>query len=153
MRRKLLLGCALAALFGYIVWRRAHPCYDFKYPYLVAQVLWRTGKLHVWAQPRYPVTWHVLLAPLAALPIGHAAAAWAVLSFAAVAALPRTLERLSGLSPRQQVPAWVVVLPCLVDALVWARATRSTCSWSPPAWWPSVAGGRWPGSAWSGWRG
>ena len=118
MRRKILLGCAVAALFGYIVWRGAHRGNDFKYPYLVAQALWRTGKLHVWAQPRYPVTWHVLLAPLAALPIGHAAAAWAVLSFAAVAALPRMLERLSGLSPRQQVPAWVVVLPCLVDALV-----------------------------------
>src|SRR5262249_5684654 len=91
---------------------------DFKYPYLAAQALWRTGQLHVWAQPRYPVTFHVLLAPLTVLPIGYAAAVWAILSFAAVAALPRVMEGLSGLSPRRQALSWVAVLPCLLDALV-----------------------------------
>src|SRR4051794_19718246 len=110
MRRKILLGCALVVFFGYIVHRGAHRGNDFKYPYLAAQALWRTGRLHVWAQPRYPVTWHVFLAPLAALPLSLAAAAWAALSFVAVAALPSTLERLSGLTPRQQIPAWIVVL-------------------------------------------
>jgi alpha-1,2-mannosyltransferase len=116
--RTIALGCALAIFFGYIVWRGAQRGNDFKYPYLAAQALWRTGRLHVWAQPRYPVTFHVLLAPLTVLPIGYAAAVWAILSFAAIAALPGVLEGLSGLSPRRQVLSWVVVLPCLLDALV-----------------------------------
>jgi alpha-1,2-mannosyltransferase len=116
--RKILLGCALVVFFGYIVWRGAQRGNDFKYPYLAAQALWRTGRLHVWAQPRYPVTFHVLLAPLTVLPIGFAAAVWAILSFAAVAALPMTLEGLSVLSPRRQLLSWFVVFPCLLDALV-----------------------------------
>jgi alpha-1,2-mannosyltransferase len=116
--RRIVLGCALAVFFGYVVWRGAQRGNDFKYPYLAAQALWRTGRLHVWAQPRYPVTFHVLLSPLTTLPIGPAAAVWAALSFAAVAALPRTLEGLSGLAPSQQLLSWVVVLPCLIDALV-----------------------------------
>ncbi len=116
--RRILLGCALAVFFGYIVWRGAQRGNDFKYPYLAAQALWRTGRLHVWAQPRYPITFHVLLAPLSVLPIGFAAAIWAILSFAAVAALPKTLEGLSGLPPRRQLLSWIVVFPCLFDALV-----------------------------------
>jgi alpha-1,2-mannosyltransferase len=117
-RRKILLGVALAALFGYIVWRGAHRGNDFKYPYLAARAVWTTGKLAVYSQPRYPVTIHVLFAPLARFDIGIAAAVWAALSFVAVGALPRVFERLTGIPPRGQLLAWVAVLPSLIDALV-----------------------------------
>ena len=117
-RRRLLAAIGLALFFAYVVLRSAQRGNDFKYPYLAAQALWRTSRLHVSAQPRYPVSFHVLLAPLASLPIGLASTVWAALSFAAVGALPRIFERLSGLPFRQQVPAWFVVLPFFIDALV-----------------------------------
>ena len=83
-RRRILAGLGLALFFGYVVVRSAQRGNDFKYPYLAAQALWRTSRLHVSAQPRYPVSFHVLLAPLASLPIGLASMVWAALSFAAV---------------------------------------------------------------------
>lgn len=117
-RRRLLTTIGLTLFFSYVVLRSAQRGNDFKYPYLAAQALWRTSRLHVSAQPRYPVSFHVLLSPLASLPIGLASTVWAMLSFAAVGALPRIFEKLSGLTFRQQTPAWFVVLPFFIDALV-----------------------------------
>lgn len=117
--RRILIGAVpIVALLAYVIVRGAERHNDFKYPYNVARHVWKTGQLKVASQPRYPVTFHVLLAPIASLPIGQAAAVWAVLSFAALGALPRVLERLSGIPPRQQWAAWLVVLPCAIDALV-----------------------------------
>jgi alpha-1,2-mannosyltransferase len=116
--RRALAGSGLAIFFVYVVLRGAQRGNDFKYPYLAAQALWRTSRLHVSAQPRYPVSFHVLLSPLASLPIGLASTVWAAISFAAVGALPRVLEKLSGLRPRQQALCWFVVLPFIIDALV-----------------------------------
>src|SRR5215212_5188409 len=107
---------ALVLFLGYVVHRGAFRGNDFKYPYLAARALWRTGKLHVSAQPRYPITFHAILSPLASLPIGVAAAAWAVLSIGAIAALPGILERLSGVPPRRQLASWLLVSPFVVDA-------------------------------------
>lgn len=118
MTRTRWLWIAIPIFLAYVVMRGAQRGNDFKYPYNVARHVWQTGRLAVAAQPRYPVSFHVLLAPLASLPIGLAAAAWAVLSFGAIAALPRIFERLGGLPPRRQVLGWVVVLPSFVDALV-----------------------------------
>src|SRR4051794_18960329 len=73
-RRWVLLGCAVAGFFVYVVARGAQRGSDFKYPYFAAQALWRTSHLHVAAQPRYPVSFHVLLSPLASLPIPLASA-------------------------------------------------------------------------------
>lgn len=117
-RRRCLATLGLAAFFVYVVLRSAQRGNDFKYPYLAAQALWRTSRLHVAAQPRYPISFHVLLSPLAALPIGLASTVWATLSFAIVGTLPRVFESLTGLRPRQQVVAWFVVLPFFIDALV-----------------------------------
>lgn len=108
----------LALFFAYVVARGAQRGNDFKYPYLASQAYWKTSRLHVQAQPRYPISFHILLSPLASLPIGLAATVWAAVSFAAVAALPRVIEQLTGLGPRGQLLSWVVVLPCVVDALV-----------------------------------
>src|SRR5262249_38656238 len=110
-RRRVLLGCAIAGFFVYVVSRGAQRGNDFKYPYGAAQALWRTSPLRVAAQPRYPISFHVLLSPLASLPILLASAVWAALSFAAVALLPRLLEEHSGLSPRRQLWCWMVVAP------------------------------------------
>ncbi|MDR3633558.1 MAG: glycosyltransferase 87 family protein [Isosphaeraceae bacterium] len=118
LKRFVLCAVPVLALLGYTIFRGAERHNDFKYPYNVARHLWKTGQLKIASQPRYPVTFHVLLAPIASLPIGQAAAVWAVLSFAAVAALPRVFARLSGIAPRRQLLAWLVVLPCLIDALV-----------------------------------
>lgn len=117
-RRKLVVAAAVLAFLAYVVYRGANRGSDFKYPYGAARLLWKTGALHVRAQPRYPVTLHVLLAPLAGLPLGAAVAVWAGLSVAAVAALPRLLARLSGVEPRAQLAAWALVAPFFVDALV-----------------------------------
>ncbi|WP_406695999.1 glycosyltransferase family 87 protein [Singulisphaera sp. Ch08] len=117
-RRRLLAAMGLALFFTYVVLRSAQRGNDFKYPYLAAQALWRTSRLHVSAQPRYPVSFHVLLAPLAALPIGLASTVWAALSFTAVGALPRIFERLSGRNLHYQALAWFVVIPFFIDALV-----------------------------------
>jgi alpha-1,2-mannosyltransferase len=91
---------------------------DFKYVYGAARYVWENGALNVRAQARYPITFHVLLAPLAALPLGVAAAAWGVLSCAAVVALPSLIQRLSGIEPRRQLAAWALTAPFFVDALV-----------------------------------
>jgi alpha-1,2-mannosyltransferase len=121
-RWKLVLALVLLPLLAYVVYRGAHRGSDFKYPYRAAQLLWQTGALHVRAQPRYPITLHVILAPLASLPLGVAAGLWAGLSVAAMAMLPGWLGRLSGVEPRRQVVAWALVAPFFVDALILGQA-------------------------------
>jgi hypothetical protein len=103
-------------VLAYSIARGAGLTSDFKNPYRVARTFWETGVLDIRGEPRYPPTIRVLLAPLAALPIGVAAAAWAVLSLGAVAALPGRLERLSGIPVRGQGLAWLAVLMYLLDA-------------------------------------
>ena len=58
----------------------------------------------------------MLLAPLAALPIAVAAGIWALLSLAAMAALPDAIERLSNVSLRDQALPWLAVLTFILDA-------------------------------------
>jgi glycosyl transferase family 87 len=116
----LLVALALLTLMvlSYSILRGATYSNDFKNPYRVARVFWQTGRLDIKSEPRYPPTARVLLAPLAALPIGTAATVWALASIAAIAALPRLLERLTGIPRRAQLVAWLVVLPYLIDAVV-----------------------------------
>jgi alpha-1,2-mannosyltransferase len=114
----LLCGLAAALFFGYVVVRGARRGNDFKYPYLAAKAYWKTSHIHLDVQPRYPLSFHVLLSPLASLPIGVAATIWAALAFASVAALPRVMQELTGLPPRRQLLGWLVVLPGFIDALV-----------------------------------
>jgi alpha-1,2-mannosyltransferase len=116
-RKRLLILCVLSFL-AYVVYRGAHHGSDFRHQYGAARRVWETGELHLRVEPRYPLSLHVLLAPLSGLPLGAAAAVWAVLSFAAVAALPGVLGRLSGVEPRWQVAAWAFAAPFFVDALV-----------------------------------
>jgi len=116
-RRHLAFLALLAAVvLTYSIIRGATSTSDFKNPYRVARVFWETGTLDIRGEPRYPPTVRVLLAPLAALPIGLAAAVWALLNLAAVAALPGALERLSGASLREQALPWLAVLPFMLDA-------------------------------------
>lgn len=115
-RRLILLALLAAAVLIYATIRGATWTNDFKNPYRVARVFWETGALDIRSEPRYPPTIRVLMAPLAALPIATAAAIWAALSLAAVAALPGAIERLSGLSLRQQALPWLAVLTFVLDA-------------------------------------
>ena len=115
---KLLVAALAFALLAYVARRGARRASDFKYVYGAARYVWTTGALNVRAQARYPVTFHVLLAPVAALPLGAAVAAWAVLSMAALAALPAVLHRLTKIEPRRQLPAWALTAPFFIDALV-----------------------------------
>jgi len=115
---KLLVAALVLTFLAYVAQRGARRGSDFKYVYGAARHVWTTGALNVPAQARYPVTFHVLLAPLAALPLGAAVAIWAVLSMAAVAALPAVLHRLTAIEPRRQLPAWALTAPFFIDALV-----------------------------------
>jgi hypothetical protein len=115
-RTLILLGIVAGAVLVYSILRGATLTSDFKNPYRVARVFWETGTLDIRGEPRYPPTIRILLAPLAALPIGVAAAVWAFVSLAAVAALPGALERLSGASLRQQALPWLAVLTFILDA-------------------------------------
>jgi len=115
---KLVVAALAFAFLAYVAQRGARRASDFKYVYGAARFIWTTGALNVRAQARYPVTFHVLLAPLAALPLGAAVAVWAVLSMAAVAALPAVLHRLTQIEPRHQLPAWALTAPFFIDALV-----------------------------------
>ena len=118
-----ILGlAATAGLLSYAIVRGANRGNDFKYPYGAARLLWTTGALRVDSQPRYPVTFHALLAPLASRPIGQAAAVWAVASVAAIGALPWLFRRLAGVAYRRQVVAWVAVAPFFVDAVVMGQS-------------------------------
>jgi hypothetical protein len=56
------------------------------------------------------------MAPLAALPLGVAAAIWALASLAAVCALPRAFERLGGIPVRGQALPWLAVATFILDA-------------------------------------
>ena len=115
---KLLIAAVLVLFVAYVTARGARRGSDFKYVYGAARDVWTTGGLNVGAQPRYPITFHVLLAPLAALPLGAAVAVWAVLSLLAVAALPAVLHSLTDIEPRRQFPAWALSAPFFIDALV-----------------------------------
>ena len=80
-RRVLILLAICAALVvTYSIIRGATGTSDFKNPYRVARVFWQTGALDIRGEPRYPPTVRVLLAPLAALPLGVAAAIWTLAS-------------------------------------------------------------------------
>ena len=115
---KLLVAALLLVFVTYVAHRGARRASDFKYVYGAARYVWTTGTLNVRAQARYPVTFHVLLAPLAALPLGAAVAVWAMLSMLAVAALPAVIHGLTGIEPRRQLPAWALTVPFFIDALV-----------------------------------
>jgi alpha-1,2-mannosyltransferase len=108
---------AIVALFAYVVIRGTNRGNDFKYFYGAARLLWKGGHLRVDSQPRYPITLHVMLAPLASRSIGTAATVWAALSFGAVGSLPWALARLTGVRPRRQFLAWAAVAPFFIDAL------------------------------------
>jgi alpha-1,2-mannosyltransferase len=118
LARKLLLAAFVVSFFAYVVQRGARRGSDFKYVYGAARYVWTSGALNVPAQPRYPVTFHVLLAPLAALSLGVAVVVWSVLSILAVATLPSMFHLLTKIEPRRQLPAWALTAPFFVDALV-----------------------------------
>jgi alpha-1,2-mannosyltransferase len=82
---------------------------------------------------RYPPSFPVLLAPLGWLPIHGAAALWFLANLAALLALPRELERLSGVPPAGQRAAFLVALPFLVDDLALGQS-------GPLLLWLSTAG-------------
>jgi len=121
-RERALLAVVAAIVLTYSIARGVTLTSDFKNPYRVARIFWQTGVLDIRGEPRYPPTIRVLLAPLAALPIGVAAAIWSVLSLAAIAGVPDAIARLSGLTLRQQALPWLAVLPFVLDAFALGQA-------------------------------
>jgi alpha-1,2-mannosyltransferase len=113
-----MLVVALLVFLAYVTYRGASRKSDFKYVYGPARFLSTTGTLNVGNHARYPITFHVILAPLAALPLGVAVAIWAGLSVTAVGALPAILCGLTGIAPRRQLVAWALAAPFFADALV-----------------------------------
>jgi hypothetical protein len=123
-RRVLLLLAvlAVAGVVAYSIARGVTGTSDFKNPYRVARIFWETGELDIRREPRYPPTIRVMLAPLAALPLGVAAAVWTIVSVPAILFVPRLLERLSGIPVRAQTLAWLAVLMYVVDAFALGQA-------------------------------
>jgi Glycosyltransferase family 87 len=111
-----LLVLSLLVFLAYVVHRGASRHSDFKYVYGPARFLSTTGALNVGDHARYPITFHVILVPLAALPLGVAVAIWAGLSVTAVGALPPILHRLTGIEP--QLVAWSLAAPFFADAII-----------------------------------
>ena len=94
-RRVLILLAICAVLVvTYSIIRGATGTSDFKNPYRVARIFWETGVLDIRGEPRYPPTVRVLMAPLAALPLGVAAAIWALASLAAILSVKLMLDHL-----------------------------------------------------------
>jgi hypothetical protein len=123
--RRVLLVLAVLAVAGvvaYSIARGVTGTNDFKNPYRVARIFWETGELDIRREPRYPPTIRVLLAPLAALPLGVASAIWTLASVPAILAVPRLLERLSGIPVRAQALAWLAVLAYVLDAFALGQA-------------------------------
>lgn len=113
-----MLALLVLAVLSYAILRGATYSNDFKNPYRVARLFWQTRRLDIRSEPRYPPTIRVLLAPLAALPIATAAAVWALVNLAALAAVPRLLARLTGYPVRAQALAWLPVLTFAIDGVV-----------------------------------
>jgi hypothetical protein len=89
------------------------------------QSFWRAGR-DLWSEgapseesgvERYLPVFQALHVPLGWLPVGVAAGIWYALSVAALAALPREIERLSGVPPREQLPAFAVLFLLALDNL------------------------------------
>jgi hypothetical protein len=118
----LLAALAVAGVVGYSIARGVTGTSDFKNPYRVARIFWETGELDIRREPRYPPTIRVLLAPLAALPLGIASAIWTLASVPAILAVPRFLERLSGIPVRAQALAWLAVSMYVLDAFALGQA-------------------------------
>ena len=113
-----LLAVLALAVCAYAIARGATYSNDFKNPYRVARVFWRTGQLDIASEPRYPPTIRVLWAPLGALPIAAAAALWTLASAACLAALPGLLARLGDVPVRAQALPWLAVLTFAIDGVV-----------------------------------
>ena len=113
-----LIAVLALAICAYAIARGATYSNDFKNPYRVARVFWRTGQLDIASEPRYPPTIRVLWAPLGALPIGAAAAVWTIASAASLAALPRLFARLGDVPVRAQILPWLAVLIFAIDGVV-----------------------------------
>ncbi len=67
---------------------------------------------------RYPPWFGLLLWPYGLLPLGAAATLHFVVSAVALWRLPRLFERLTAITPRRQLLAWMVMAPFIVELLL-----------------------------------
>ena len=111
-----VLGVLLAVGLGAVgAYRAIGHTSDFRGFYEPARALIRTGHVPV---DRYPPTFHLLVAPLALLPLWAAALVWQGLNVASLILLPVLLARLMSVPPARQALSWLVVLPFVWDNLV-----------------------------------
>ena len=117
-RRPWLIGFAI--LLGiYVVQRAVFNDGDFDGFHRAAQYVLETGELSVEKNvQRYLPTFQVFMVPLGLLPLRVAAALWLCFSLVSLWQLPRLTERLTGVTPRQQLPAWLIMAPIFVDNLI-----------------------------------
>lgn len=116
LRRVVVALVLLAAAWGVV--RAARENNDFDGFHRAAAQVWEHGTASTEKTvERYLPTFGVLLAPLGALPLAWAALVWMTLNVLALWRLPREFERLSGVPPDAQWPAWLVMLPFLLNNL------------------------------------
>jgi len=103
-------------LFVIAVDRGARRSNDFDNFHDGAASVWHEGELFLEkGLLRYPASFQVMISPLGALPLGVAAAIWALLNLASSGVCAWGLGRLAGVPPREQIPAWLLVSPFLVN--------------------------------------
>jgi hypothetical protein len=113
-------GVAFALGFGLLfpVLRGMRDDNDFGSFWAAGRHVWQEGRLDTYdGVERYLPVFQTLHVPLGLLPAAAAAAVWYLLSLAALWALPREIQRLSGVAPREQWPAWAVLGILLLDNL------------------------------------
>jgi len=113
------LGVLAAAVGALAVVHAMAEGTDFDGFHRAGEVVLGSGRLSTARDvSRYPPTFQMLHVPLATLPLGAAALAWYLISLAALAALPRQIERLGGGAPSAQRLPWIAAAPFLVDNLL-----------------------------------
>jgi hypothetical protein len=120
MKRLHLAGLVIVLLTGVIGGLRATVWHDSDLDGHLdfSQPVWDTGEYGAGKGiERYPFAYQLLLAPLAALPRWLGVSIWMAMSVLALLALPRAMERLSGVKAADQWPAWLVLMPFVVDNL------------------------------------
>ena len=102
---------SLAMLAGaYTVMRAVFSDGDFDGFHRAAQHVLETGELSVEKNVlRYLPSFQVFMVPFGLLPLRVAAGLWFCCSLGALWMLPGMTERLTGIAPREQLPAWLVM--------------------------------------------
>jgi hypothetical protein len=110
------LALTAVVVFGIGLERTADRGNDFDSFWDAGASVWHERELlHEKGTERYLPSFQVLMAPLGALPLPAAGAVWLVITAASYVGLVWTFARVFGVSPHDQLPAWLCVAPFVIS--------------------------------------